>query len=166
MKNYTQLSTILVLVALLGVGFTGYGVINAQQQQQQQEQPIVANGTVVIPPNGTIDVYDKSFESYIGLAIAIISLIATYLVRTGANKKFVDTLYQAKDVAEMIRQDRETRREGMQTVYEMLPEQSQRIVDKPLVRLSKLNEDVGAATQKVNQLNNIIDKFGKPKPTI
>ena len=30
MEKYLQLSTILVFVALLGVGFTGYGVINAQ----------------------------------------------------------------------------------------------------------------------------------------
>jgi low affinity Fe/Cu permease len=161
MKNYVQLSTttILVLVAMVGVGITGHSVIvNAQQ-----EDPVIANGTVVIPPNGTIDVYDKSFESYVGLAIAIISLIATYLVKTNANKKYVDGLYQAKDIAEMIRQDRETRREGMQVVYEMLPEKAQEIVDRPKVRLQELDKDVGAATQKVNSLENIIEKFGKPK---
>ena len=155
MEKYVKLSTILVLFAMVGVGITGHNVI--------AQEKIIANGTVVIPPGGTIDVYDKSFESYVGLAIAIISLIATYLVKTNANKKYVDTMYQAKDFAEMIRQDRETRREGMQVVYEMLPEKAQEIVDRPKVRLSELDKDVGRATQKVDALNNIIDKFGKPK---
>jgi len=155
MEKYVKLSTILVLFAMVGVGITGHNVI--------AQEKIIANGTVVIPPGGTIDVYDKSFESYVGLAIAIISLVATYLVKTNANKKYVDTMYQAKDFAEMIRQDRETRREGMQVVYEMLPEKAQEIVDRPKVRLSELDKDVGRATQKVDALNNIIDKFGKPK---
>ena len=133
MKNYVQLSTILVLVAMVGVGISGYGFINAQVTTTTNNN---TEPTIVIPEGGTIDVYDKSFESYIGLAIAIISLIATYLVKTNANKKYVDTLYQAKDFAEMLRKDRETTREGMQVVYEMLPEKAQEIVDRPKVKLA------------------------------
>jgi len=75
-------------------------------------------------------------------------------------------MYQAKDFAEMIRQDRETRREGMQVVYEMLPEKAQEIVDRPRVRLQELDKDVGEATSKVNSLNNIIDKFGNKQPKL
>lgn len=164
MEKYVKLSTILVIMAMVGVGLTGHSVIAQQQIPQPGPAPVVTNGTVVIEPGGTIDVYDKSFESYVGLAIAIISLVATYLVKTNANKKYVDTLYQAKDFAEMLRQDRETRREGMQVVYEMLPEKAQEIVDRPKVKLVELDKDVGKATEKVNQLNQIIDKFGnKPK---
>ena len=162
MDKFVKLSTILVFVSLLGVGLTGYNVINAQVTVNNTTD--TGEPVIVIPEGGTIDVYDKSFESYVGLAIAIISLVATYLVKTGANKKYVDGLYQAKDIAEMIKQDRETRREGMQVVYEMLPEKAQEIVDRPKVRLQELDKDVGAAIQKVNSLNNIIDKFGnKPK---
>jgi len=161
MEKYLQLSTILVFVALLGVGFTGYGVINAQTNNNTNNNN--TEPTIVIPEGGTIDVYDKSFESYIGLALAIISLITAYLVRTGANNKYIQTMTQAKDFAEMIKQDRETRREGMQVVYEMLPEKAQEIVDRPKVRLSELDKDVGEATARVNSLTNIVDKFGKPK---
>ena len=161
MKNYVQLSTILVFVAMIGVGISAHAVY---AQVTVNNETDTGEPIIVIPEGGTIDVYDKSFESYIGLAIAIISLIATYLVRTGANKKYVDGLYHAKDFANMLRQDRETRRQGMQVVYEMLPEKAQEIVDRPRVRLSELDKDVGEATGKVNSLNNIIDKFGKPKP--
>ena len=161
MEKYVKLSTILVFVSMIAVGFSSYGVINSIAQQDNGT--VVANGTVVIPPNGTIDVYDKSFESILGLIVAIVSLIATYLVRTGANKKYIDNVYQVKDVVEMIRQDRETRREGMQVVYDMFPQKAQEIVDKPLVRVENLTKDIGKAEQKVNALNNVIDKFGKPK---
>ena len=161
MEKYVKLSTILVFVSMIAVGFSSYGVINSIAQQDNGT--VVANGTVVIPPNGTIDVYDKSFESILGLIVAIVSLIATYLVRTGANKKYIDNVYQVKDVVEMIRQDRETRREGMQVVYDMFPQKAQEIVDKPLLRVENLTKDIGKAEQKVNALNNVIDKFGKPK---
>lgn len=161
MEKYVKLSTILVFVSMIAVGFSSYGVINSIAQQDNGT--VVANGTVVIPPNGTIDVYDKSFESILGLIVAIVSLIATYLVRTNANKKYIDNVYQVKDVVEMIRQDRETRREGMQVVYDMFPQKAQEIVDKPLVRVENLTKDIGKAEQKVNALNNVIDKFGKPK---
>lgn len=162
MEKYVKLSTILVFVSMIAVGFSSYGVINSLAQQEQ-EQAVVANGTVVIPEGGTIDVYDKSFESILGLIIAIVSLIATYLVRTNANKKYIDNVYQARDIVEMIRQDRETRREGMQAVYDMLPQQAQEIVDKPRVRVENLTRDIGAAEQRVNALNSVIDRFGKPK---
>lgn len=113
----------------------------------------------------TADTYSKSLELWVGLIIAVAALGKTFVDRFHVGGRVGQVLTVVQDQGNEILKNKETIKQGMETVYTMLPEESQKIIDKPLVRVNALNNDVEKMTGKINVINTLVDKFGKPVPT-
>lgn len=111
------------------------------------------------------DVYSKSLEMWIGLVIAVAALGKTFADKFHLDGKVGKVFTIVGEQGNEILKNKDTIREGMTTVYEMLPEESKQIVNRPLVRVQELNKDVENYTGKVKVINNVVDKYGKPVPT-
>lgn len=116
----------------------------------------------------TVQTIDDSFNNIVILAISIISLVATFISRSklsvDSKEKYLSSIEEAKNILDMVKQDRETRREAMETVYSLIPEDIQNQYfeqnQKPLIKLQKLNTDIAVAQAKLDKLNELVKQFG------
>lgn len=119
----------------------------------------------------TVQTIDDSFNNIVILAISITSLVATFISRSKLSadnkEKYLSAISEAKNILDMLKQDRETRKEAMETVYSLIPEDIQNQYfeqnQKPLIRLQKLNTDIAAAQAKLDKLNTLVNQFGGEK---
>jgi hypothetical protein len=107
-------------------------------------------------------VYSQSLEIWVGLIIAVAALGKTIVDKFHINTKVGQVFTVVGDQGKEILRNKETIKQGMETVYQMLPEESQEIINKPLVKVAELNAQVEKQRDKLQIVNTLVDKFGKP----
>lgn len=111
-----------------------------------------------------VNVYSNIFLSIlttVGIAVPLIVGVIRKVDKDGKNK-IADALEQhVMPIQESLVKNAATIKEGMQVAYDMSPEEAQKIVNKPLVKLSELNKEIDRQNENLQKLKSVIDRYGQ-----
>lgn len=130
---------------------------------------ITISNLVVYAQNTTTPTHSEVFAGInTDFIMALASLISVIAVAAGAFAKIFHVegkvgtvITMAADGAKATQDNRILIKEGLQATYEMLPEQSQKLVDRPTIKEVELTKRINEYAPKVQKMGDIADKWGK-----
>jgi len=137
----------------LGIGLTTVSIVFAQNTSTSTNT--TTSSTVFAAINTDF------ITAIAGLIIAVATAAGAFAKLFHVENKVGTALTVVADTAKATLDNRILIKEGLQTTYEMLPEQAQKIVNRPLVRESELTKRINEYEPKVIKAREIADKWGK-----
>ena len=134
----------------LGIGLPAISIVFAQ------------NGTNSTTESTQFAAINTNFITAIaGLVVAIATAAGAFAKLFHVEGKVGTAITMAADTAKATLDNRVLIAESAKTMYEMLPEASQKIVNRPLVKEQELTKRVNEYIPKVEKAGEIADKWGK-----
>jgi hypothetical protein len=135
----------------LGIGLTTISIVFAQNTSTNT----TTSSTVFAAINTDF------ITAIAGLVIAVATAAGAFAKLFHVEGKVGTAITMVADTAKATLDNRLLIKEGLQTTYEMLPEQAQKIVNRPLVKETELTKRVNEYIPKVEKAGEIADKWGK-----
>ena len=96
-----------------------------------------------------------------GLVIAVATAAGAFAKIFHVEGKVGTAITMAADVGKATLDNRILIKESAKATYEMLPEEAQKLVDKPLVKEAELTKRINEYSPKVDAMGEIANKWGK-----
>lgn len=146
------MKSIVILLAIslsFSLGTTIFSLVYAQNETAPTHSEVFA------------EINTNMITAIAGLVIAIATAAGAFAKIFHVEGKIGTAITMVADTAKATLDNRLLIQESAKATYEMLPEQAQALVDKPLVKESELTKRVNEYIPKVEKAGEIANKWGK-----